>query len=507
MDLFEAVVRLTAKGKDAVLGDMAKVGAAAEALKKQGGVALLFGGAGFAKAMAQAEALKDPLKAAAARGGEFGRAWDTTLAAASLGFGTLAGSVLGFVHASSPDHWNTLTGSISLLAGSIGELFLPIIEQVIDFVQDADEWFRNLDDATKANIVTWTLWAGAALAFVVVLPKVIALIKAGAAVVALLSGGLKMLAVAALGAGKALMAFALSNPFTAILAGVAAVTIAVLGLRAAFGSVGSSVADLAGRLDSLEGILGRIRSGEAVSPAEVRQVLPEQLRTRLAEAGGSRLRQRQILGEFIAEQRAAGGETPRENEVRANAAERAARRQAELNAARGDPVRFAEVMSRHLAENARPGESPADTARRLQAEGSGAPGRAPPAPAAAGDAVRAADRQTRAAVELAEEWRRSGVPEGALGSGRRPRLTDVRFNSQIHGGDTAWRSMLTAANSLSGIQQEQMRREAIRRGTLLERNGTILEQIRDRLPGGSAQPGTPETSSEGTGGDAGGGWG
>jgi hypothetical protein len=50
---------------------------------------------------------------------EIKRGWEDFQRAATVGFAAASGAITNFVQQASPAHWETLTGSISLLAGSI----------------------------------------------------------------------------------------------------------------------------------------------------------------------------------------------------------------------------------------------------------------------------------------------------------------------------------------------------------------------------------------------------
>src|SRR5205085_2518469 len=63
----------------------------------------------------------------------------------------------GFVAAASPDAIHTLTGSIALLTGEIGAMFLPVIAKASGWIQQARHYIAGLSDETKKSIVWWTL--------------------------------------------------------------------------------------------------------------------------------------------------------------------------------------------------------------------------------------------------------------------------------------------------------------------------------------------------------------
>src|SRR5262249_47444284 len=122
-------------------------------------------------------------------------------------------------------HMQTLTGSVQLLSAELGTVFLPVIEDVIDFLQDLARWFEDLDPATKETISTWIRW-GAVLLGVVVAGKAVAyvfglvqgLLAPLTVAVTLATGGFAGLGVKVKEATTALLAFAAANRVTMILA-------------------------------------------------------------------------------------------------------------------------------------------------------------------------------------------------------------------------------------------------------------------------------------------------
>lgn len=58
----------------------------------------------------------------------------------------------------SPVEWQTFKRSIEGVAASVGEAFGPALLQASKYLQDAADWFRNLDQGTKENIGSWVKW-------------------------------------------------------------------------------------------------------------------------------------------------------------------------------------------------------------------------------------------------------------------------------------------------------------------------------------------------------------
>jgi hypothetical protein len=109
-------------------------------------------------------------------------------------FGAVAGAtfaagsaqILALTAAASPDAINTFTGSIKLLSGEVGTIFLPYMVQASKFVQDLRYEFRSLSPETRDNIakfiVMGTAAAGAAAALT---GLALAIIKVGTALTTL----------------------------------------------------------------------------------------------------------------------------------------------------------------------------------------------------------------------------------------------------------------------------------------------------------------------------------
>lgn len=73
------------------------------------------------------------------------------------------GLIAGLGAAASPQIWDTLTGSIRILAASIGRGLLPTLIDLSRWVQNIATWFRNLSEPTQVLIGRVIFW-GTALA-------------------------------------------------------------------------------------------------------------------------------------------------------------------------------------------------------------------------------------------------------------------------------------------------------------------------------------------------------
>ncbi len=454
-------------------------------------------------------------------GGEIGKGLSAALALAQQGFGLLTSKVQGFVQAASPAHWDTLMGSINLVSATIGQAFLPVIEGAIDWIQDLAFEIKNLDPETKDSIVSLTLWGGAILGAIVIVPKLIGLggllfgvlggvnaaVLMGARGVAAVSVGLVGMTTSAAGAsagftalgvsiraaGASMLAFVASNPITVVLALVGA----VVGLSMAFGGTSESVADLASRFETLEAILERLRGGGQLTVSELRRTFrdaPGAVEALESARRGTTLAQRQALGGRLRQEAEAqlGGRPQAE-------VERGVNQQSNLAADLASAIRTnapdASNMARSLV-GARLGQQQGLSPEAVQQLQRGlAAGQTP-------EQIRAVIRQPFTELQTRIEAARRIERTGEIPGGQRQRLTDVRFQAQIGSIDTAWRRLQTAANSMTPLQQETMRIQIQSMESLLRQEG-LQREIRDRLPGGPGQPGVPAIPPAGFGGGPG----
>lgn len=71
----------------------------------------------------------------------------------------------GLASAASPQIWDTLTGSVKLLASEIGRGLLPNVVELIRWIQSLTVWYRSLDESTKRFVggtIFWTTVIGGA---------------------------------------------------------------------------------------------------------------------------------------------------------------------------------------------------------------------------------------------------------------------------------------------------------------------------------------------------------
>ncbi len=106
-------------------------------------------------------------------------------------FGVASLALGGFVKAgvSASAIGEVLRFEMDRLSRTIAGLFRPEIEAVITAVRSATDWFRNLTDQQRENIVQWVKAAAAGLAVAIIIPKIIAGVAA-------LTAGLRALTVA-----------------------------------------------------------------------------------------------------------------------------------------------------------------------------------------------------------------------------------------------------------------------------------------------------------------------
>lgn len=93
-----------------------------------------------------------------------------------IGFGAATASIGGLAAAASPMLWGTLTSSFTLLAATIGQMFIPYIIEAARWIQTAARWFRELDPEVKTNIAGWVIAGVAATGFIVVLSRMLGVV-------------------------------------------------------------------------------------------------------------------------------------------------------------------------------------------------------------------------------------------------------------------------------------------------------------------------------------------
>jgi len=344
--LMEAFVELTARGQARVLGALSTIQSRVDAFnernKQLGALTAYAEQRGLKLAAEDAEKLVNVLgrgggsaaldrwidaqKASRRFSGELTESFKNFTLAATAGFAGATAAAVGFTAAASPAHMQTLTGSVQLLSASLGQVFLPVIEDVIDFLQDLAFWFHDLDPSTKETIATWVKW-GAILLGVVVAGKAVATVLGlVSSFLGPLNAALRLAAAGFVGLGGAvkaaasgMAAFAAANPATIILGVVGA----VIALAAAFGGSNEQLDRMVRNFEEMDALLAQIQSGGPLTANTLRQVFRssnQDILQQLQLAQGNPARQRQILAEAerrLRERVEAGG-TPEQAEARAS---------------------------------------------------------------------------------------------------------------------------------------------------------------------------------------------
>lgn len=170
-------------------------------------------------ALAGYEAVKKQLAQLHTEAQNAGKALGTIGTTSSAAFAAASAGVLGFLKAADPVRFEIFSQKLQILAMYIGLSFIPILVEATAVVDKLIEYFKNLTDEQRENIVHWTkiglgiLAAGSALGTVmVILPKVIALLRALTVVVSLLTSSTGIGLVVAL-AAVAFAVFELSGGF------------------------------------------------------------------------------------------------------------------------------------------------------------------------------------------------------------------------------------------------------------------------------------------------------
>lgn len=469
------------------------------------------------------------------------------------GFAAATASITGWVQAASPAHWATLSGSIQLVSASIGTMFLPYVEQAIDYVQDLYYWFKELDPETKKSIASWTMWGVAGMAALVFVPRLLGMLSPLLAVYRVLNGTLALgttalygwasaagtsaanaanmtalmstasatatttgTAFATLGAkirsaGSAMLGFMAANPAGVVLAAVGA----IYALSKAFQSAADSVETLNTRMDRMDQLADEIRGGAELNSRRFREIFA----TTEEEA-----RQGGFWAQFQDRIRAAGRDTPQFHAIVQEGIQNA---RAEV--ARGRVMEEVRERIRSILERPEvrdigsfdvgPGETGAMRRRRYIIEGgedlrgdaerlyrSGALGSSSIFNPGGGmsqssqeieRAVRSIDANTSAAAARLATLERLSVvgqvPESERERAKRNRLVNPNpgFQSQLMAADQAWRRVQMAVASGNTIEQEQ-RRIMLENAQKLAENTRATTENTSALAGG-VRPIGPQT--------------
>lgn len=89
-----------------------------------------------------------------AKYGRLGGAMNVADRVSGSGFGYAAtsGMALGAVAAGSMDTFKTFTGSLRLVSGEIGQLFIPAVVKVSGYLQGMADWIKGWSEATKTGV-------------------------------------------------------------------------------------------------------------------------------------------------------------------------------------------------------------------------------------------------------------------------------------------------------------------------------------------------------------------
>ena len=121
---------------------------------------------GAAKATAQMDKFKSALT-------EVGRVGTVAFAAAEA-------SLLGFVRAGfqGTAEAQYLDYSMKQLSMEIASVFLPVMAEVVDTVQEIADWFRALGGEQQDSLMKWALWIGSIGTILILLPKIVSVVSA-----------------------------------------------------------------------------------------------------------------------------------------------------------------------------------------------------------------------------------------------------------------------------------------------------------------------------------------
>lgn len=191
-------------------------------------------------------------------------------------------SILSLVGTANPAMFSTFQTSVKMLALEVGTVFTPYVEYAARGLQTAANWFRNLDDGTRAWVgrigMGTVAVAGLATGFRTLYP-----------LLGLASSGLRMVSIAAT---------SLAGPWGPIIAGATALA-GGLGLLAANWD---KVSTTAGRAMSAMGNIGQLgQFGAGIVQPEKKEILadvlaelPPQMRKAIFEASGADKRREQV---------------------------------------------------------------------------------------------------------------------------------------------------------------------------------------------------------------------
>jgi hypothetical protein len=98
--------------------------------------------------------------------------------------------------AASPVAINTFTGSLQILAASIGQAFVPMLMKTSFLIQDLADWFQNLSKEQAEHITRWGMIIAGASAATLIFTKLAPVLSLLLSGVKLLTGAMSLLGVA-----------------------------------------------------------------------------------------------------------------------------------------------------------------------------------------------------------------------------------------------------------------------------------------------------------------------
>lgn len=165
---------------------------------------------------------------------------------ATTGFAMASASLGGFARAASPRLFDTLTGSVQLLAGSIGQALVKPILQVSYAFQQAARWVRGLDEGLKDSLARWAVFGTLGLGTVAILGKLGGMITPVVSLFGTLAGGILKVAGGLVSLASAAGGLASLGGIGAALGALAPLLAPVLPIIAAIGAglaaIGGSMA-------------------------------------------------------------------------------------------------------------------------------------------------------------------------------------------------------------------------------------------------------------------------
>lgn len=197
------------------------------------------------------------------------------LASVVSGFTQARQAVNNFVSAASPEIAATLADSFGLLSGEIGLAFIPATMGAVQALQDAADWFHNLDAGTKDTLVSVTLWTVGIGGAVVMLTRAVAVVG-------------QLWNVMRVGYGL------LVTPWGAAVAGIAALAGAIGYLTGAFSSANSKAEEVNKQLDRMEAFRQKAESGGRLERRDL-SILSAEEQQALAATGGNKQQQEAVL--------------------------------------------------------------------------------------------------------------------------------------------------------------------------------------------------------------------